>query len=111
MSILVRANSPELLVSTDISGTLQLQVDELSPLVLPIHSRGEVPHVICLKCLEDRKSGTKIIKIPSKGMMKIPFKNLSNINFSFEVKVIGREPEKPDTDGVWINVLFNQPPA
>ena len=42
--------------------------------------------------------------------MKIPFKNCSNINFSFEVKVIGREIDKPDADGVRINVLPNQPP-
>ena len=58
-------------------------MDELSPLVLPIQSRGEVPQIICLKELEDKRSGTKIIKIPSKGTMKIPFKNNSNINFSF----------------------------
>ena len=40
MTIFVRANIPELEVSTDISGALELQVDELSPLVLPIMSRG-----------------------------------------------------------------------
>jgi hypothetical protein len=37
--------------------------------------------------------------------MKIPFKNCSNINFSFEVKIIGRDIDKPDSDGVRINVL------
>ena len=37
--------------------------------------------------------------------MKIPFKNCSNINFSFEVKIVGREADKPDADGVRINVL------
>ena len=41
--------------------------------------------------------------------MKIPFKNCSNINFSFEVKVVGKDSEKPDSDGVRINVLSNQP--
>lgn len=110
MTIFVRVNIPELEVSTDISGTLQLQVDDLSPLVLPIMSRGEVPQVICLKELEDKRSGTKIIKIPSKGTMKIPFKNLSNINFSFEVKIVGRDADKPDADGVRINVQNQLPP-
>lgn len=41
--------------------------------------------------------------------MKIPFKNSSNINFSFEVKVISKDIERPDADGVKINVLPNQP--
>lgn len=40
MTIFIRANIPELEVSTDISGTLQLQIDDLSPLFLPILSRG-----------------------------------------------------------------------
>jgi hypothetical protein len=62
---------------------------------------------VCLKELEDKRSGAKIIKIPSKQSMKIPFKNCSNINFSFEVKVIGRELDKPDADGVRISVLAN----
>ncbi len=72
-------------------------------------SKGEVPQIVCLKQLEDRQSGARIIKIPSKGIMKIPFKNCSNINFSFEIKIIGRDPEKPDADGVRINVFPNQP--
>lgn len=79
-------------------------------MVLPILSRGEVPQIVCLKELEDKRSGTKIIKIPSKGTMKIPFKNLSNINFSFEVKIVGRDAEKPDSDGVRINVQNQLPP-
>ena len=108
MNIFVKVLIPELEISTDISGTLTLQVDDLSPLVLPIQSRGEVPQIICLKELEDKKTGTKIIKIPSKGTMKIPFKNSSNINFSFEIKIVGRDFDKPDTDGVRINVLPQQ---
>ena len=90
MTIFVKAHIPELEVSTDISATLEIQIDELTPLILPIMSRGEVPQIICLKELQDKRSGTKIIKIPSKGTMKIPFKNCSNINFSFEVKIVGR---------------------
>lgn len=42
--------------------------------------------------------------------MKIPFKNLSNINFSFEVKIVGRDVDKPDSDGVRINVQNQLPP-
>lgn len=90
VTLLVKATIPELEVTTDIGGVLTLQVDELNPLTLPIQARGEVPQIICLKELEDKRSGTKIIKIPSKGTMKIPFKNLSNINFSFEVRVISK---------------------
>ena len=69
--------------STDLSGSLQVQIDELTPLILPIMAKGEVPQIVCLKELEDKRSGVKMIKIPSKGTMKIPFKNCSNINFSF----------------------------
>lgn len=108
VTLFVKATIPELETTTDITGILTLQVDELNPLTLPIQARGEVPQVICLKELEDKRSGTKIIKIPSKGTMKIPFKNLSNINFSFEVRVISREPDKPDSDGVRISVLSGQ---
>ena len=105
MNLFIRANIPELEISTDINGLLELQIDELAPLIIPIQSKGEVPQIICLKELEDKKSGVKIIKIPSKGIMKIPFKNCSNINFSFEVKIVGRDIDKPDSDGVKINVL------
>ena len=87
-----------------------MQIDEFAPLVVPVQSKGEVPQIVCLKELEDRHTGVKIIKIPSKGIMKIPFKNCSNINFSFEVKIVGRDLEKPDADGVRINVLHHPPP-
>ena len=49
MTIFVKVTIPELEVSTDISGTLEIQVDDLTPLILPILSRGEVPQIICLK--------------------------------------------------------------
>lgn len=110
MTVFIRASIPELEVSTDINGVLELQIDELAPLVISIQSKGEVPQIVCLKELEDRATGVKIIKIPSKGIMKIPFKNCSNINFSFEVKIVGRDLEKPDADGVRINVLHQQAP-
>lgn len=57
--------------------------------------------------MESVKTGAKIIKIPSKGIMKIPFKNCSNINFFFEVKLIGKDVDTPDSDGVKINVMPN----
>jgi len=41
--------------------------------------------------------------------MKIPFKNCSNINFAFEIKIIGRDLDKPDDDGVHIKVLSQSP--
>jgi hypothetical protein len=54
MTIFIRANIPELEVSTDINGVLELQVDELAPLIVPIQSKGEVPQIVCLKELENR---------------------------------------------------------
>lgn len=83
LQIYVRTNIPELESSMDINGTLSLQLDDFTPLVLPIISRGEVPQIVCLKEMESVRTGAKIIKIPSKGIMKIPFKNCSNINFFF----------------------------
>jgi hypothetical protein len=41
--------------------------------------------------------------------MKIPFKNCSNINFFFEVKLLGKDADKIDTDGVRLKVIHNQP--
>jgi hypothetical protein len=40
MQIIVKANMPELEASTDINGNLILQVDNFTPLILPINSRG-----------------------------------------------------------------------
>jgi hypothetical protein len=49
MQVIVKANMPELEVSTDINGSLILQIDNFTPLALPITSRGEVPSIVCLK--------------------------------------------------------------
>lgn len=83
MQIFVKANIPELQVSTDITGDLFLQIDDFKPMIIPINSRGEVPQIICMKEMENLGTKAKIIKIPSKNIMKIPFKNCSNINFFF----------------------------
>lgn len=100
---------PELQVSTDINGTLTLQVDDFAPLILPINSRGQVPSIVCLKEMVHQKTGFKIIKIPSKGNMNIPFKNCSNINFFFEIKLLSRDEANPDSDGVRLRVTTNNP--
>jgi hypothetical protein len=42
--------------------------------------------------------------------MKIPFKNCSNINFFFEIKLLGKDGEKTDSDGVKLRIMPNQPP-
>lgn len=83
MQIYVKTNIPELDISMDINGVFSLQIDDYEPIVMPVISRGEVPQIICLKQMESIKTAAKIIKIPSKGIMKIPFKNCSNINFFF----------------------------
>lgn len=55
------------------------------------------------------KTGFKTIKIPSKNIMKIPFKNCSNINFFFEIKLYSKDQDAPDSDGVKLKVIPNQP--
>jgi hypothetical protein len=55
----------------------------------------------------NEKTGLKIIKIPSKGTMNIPFKNCSNINFFFEVKLLGRDEINCDSDGVKLRITSN----
>lgn len=57
----------------------------------------------------NEKTGFKIIKIPSKGTMNIPFKNCSNINFFFEVKLLSRDETNPDSDGVRLRITTNNP--
>jgi hypothetical protein len=109
MQVIVRANMPELSASTDINGSLIFQVDNFAPLVLPISSRGEVPSIVCLKEMVNEKTGFRIIKIPSKGTMNIPFKNCSNINFFFEVKLLSRDEANSDSDGVKLRVIPSNP--
>lgn len=42
--------------------------------------------------------------------MKVPFKNCSNINFFFDVKLLGKDGEKTDSDGVKLKIIPNQVP-
>ena len=55
----------------------------------------------------NQKTGFKIIKIPSKNIMKIPFKNNSNINFFFELKLVAKE-DNSDADGVKLRIFPGQ---
>ncbi len=41
--------------------------------------------------------------------MNIPFKNCSNINFFFEVKLLSRDEANPDSDGVRLRVTTSNP--
>lgn len=41
--------------------------------------------------------------------MKIPFKNCSNINFFFEIKLLGKDGDRNDNDGVKLKIAHNQP--
>ena len=77
--------------------------------MMSISSRGEVPQVVCMKEMENLSTNKKIIKIPSKATMKIPFKNCSNINFFFEIKLLVKGAEKMESDGVKLKVVHNQP--
>jgi len=40
MPIIIKANVPELEVTTDINGELTIQIDNFTPIVIPIASRG-----------------------------------------------------------------------
>jgi len=83
---------PELEESMNINGTLRIQVDTMKPYTLVVNSRCEIPHIVCLKNLQDVITGYEIIKIPvKKNVPSVQFKNCSNINFPFEVKLLSKE--------------------
>jgi hypothetical protein len=67
----------------------------LLPVFLPIYAKCEVPQIQCVKDLYKPDEDTPIIKIPAKKnqvrMPPIPFKNLSNFNFTLEVEAISNE--------------------
>lgn len=91
LTVKIKVNMPELEESQDINGTLKIQVDNLKPYTLVINSRCEIPHIVCLKSLTDVYTGNEIIKFPvKKNPPNIPFKNCSNINFPFEVKLLSK---------------------
>lgn len=62
---------------------------------LPIYVNCEIPEITCLKKLFKDEQNTWMIKIPAKKnqirMPPIPFKNLSNYNFTMEVEAITNE--------------------
>lgn len=69
-----------------VSGTLEIQLENTKPLCLPIQLTCEVPEITCLKKLLKVDENTWMIKIPAKKnqirMPPIPFKNMSNFNFT-----------------------------
>lgn len=67
----------------------------MAPVSLPIYAKCEVPQILCIKDLYKTDEDTPVIKIPAKKnqirMPPIPFKNLSNFNFTLEVEAISNE--------------------
>jgi hypothetical protein len=78
-----------------IEGFLEVQLESLTPVSLPIYAKCEVPQILCIKDLFKSDEDTPVIKIPAKKnqirMPPIPFKNLSNFNFTLEVEAISNE--------------------
>lgn len=64
-------------------------------MLLPITAKCEVPQIICMKDLYKADEGCSMIKVPAKKnqirMPPIPFKNLSNFNFTLEAETITNE--------------------
>ena len=69
-----------------IEGFLEVQLESLLPVSLPIYAKCEVPQIVCIKYLYKPDEDTPVIKLPAKKnqirMAPIPFKNLSNFNFT-----------------------------
>ena len=69
-----------------ISGFLDIQLENLTPYCIPITAKCEVPQIVSVKDLFKPDEDTQLIKIPAKKNMPrmppVPFKNLSNFNFS-----------------------------
>lgn len=78
-----------------IDGVLEIQLESLQPVCLPITAKCEVPQIVCLKDLFKPDEDCNMIKVPAKKnqirMPPIPFKNLSNFNFTLEVEAISNE--------------------
>jgi hypothetical protein len=78
-----------------IEGFLEIQLESLQPVTLPIYAKCEVPQIVCIKDLYKPDEDTPVIKIPAKKnqirMPPIPFKNLSNFNFTLEIEAISNE--------------------
>ncbi len=77
---------PPVKESYKITGILEIQLESIKPMCLPIYVNCEIPEITCLKKLFKDEEKTWMIKIPAKKnqirMPPIPFKNLSNYNFT-----------------------------
>lgn len=82
----VAVKIPPVRFNSAIEGFLEIQLESLEPVCIPIYAKCEVPNIICIKDLYKPDEDTPIIKIPAKKnqvrMPPIPFKNMSNFNFT-----------------------------
>lgn len=78
-----------------LTGILEIQLEGLKPVCLPITAKCEVPQIVCMKDLYKADEECSMIKIPAKKnqirMPPIPFKNTSTFNFTLEVETISNE--------------------
>jgi hypothetical protein len=69
-----------------VEGFLDVQLESFVPVSLPIYAKCEVPQIVCIKGLYKPDEDIPVIKLPAKKnqirMAPIPFKNLSNFNFT-----------------------------
>lgn len=69
-----------------IEGLLEVQLEGLQPVRYPMVAKCEVPQITCIKDLYKPDEDTQVIKVPAKKnqirMPPIPFKNVSNFNFT-----------------------------
>lgn len=75
-----------------LQGVLEIQLESLQPICLPITAKCELPQLICMKDLFKVDEGCSMIKVPAKKnqirMPPIPFKNLSSFGFTLEVEAV-----------------------
>ena len=80
---------PPVKESYNINGVLEIQLENLHPVCLPIAAKCEIPQIVCLKNLFKYSEECTMIKVPAKKnqirMPPIPFKNLSNMALTLEV--------------------------
>lgn len=85
----VAVKIPPVKESYSLSGILEVQLESLQPVCLPITAKCQVPQIICIKDLYKAEEDCSMIKIPAKKnqirMPPIPFKNLSPYNITLEV--------------------------
>lgn len=81
-----------------VEGVLEVQLESLQPVLLPIRAKCEIPQIICVKDLYKPAEDTPVIKIPAKKnntrMPPIPFKNTSGYSLQFEVEAISKDSFK-----------------